>query len=151
MSKRRPTSRQRKAVWQRALGCCEYCRTQERFADYSFPAEHIIPWSRGGKTELDNLALSCQGCNAHKSNSTEGIDPETGTMALLFHPRRQACQDHFAWNSDFSMIAGLTSTGRATIIELQLNRPGVVNLRLELYKTGNHPPEDVEKEQVTDT
>jgi hypothetical protein len=38
-------------------------------------------------------------------------------------------------------MAGLTATGRATVAALQLNRPGVVNLREALYRIGQHPPE----------
>ncbi len=33
-----------------------------------------------------------------------------------------------------------TPTGRATVSELQLNRPGLVNPRRALYTLGEHPP-----------
>ncbi len=48
---------------------------------------------------------------------------------------------HFAWSADFSLIIGLTPTGRATVEALQLNREGVVNLRRALYALGEHPPD----------
>lgn len=102
--------------------------------------EHIIPLEKDGKTVLRNLALSCQGCNSHKQVRTEAIDPMFKQLAPLFHPRRQKWKEHFGWNHDFSLVIGLTPTGRATVEALRLNRPGVVNLRHVLYAAGIHPP-----------
>jgi hypothetical protein len=31
--------------------------------------DHIIPWSKGGETIIDNLQTLCKKCNLHKSNS----------------------------------------------------------------------------------
>ena len=127
-------------VWNRAGACCEYCRSQERFSLQSFSAEHIQPRSLGGKTRLPNLAWACQGCNNHKYNKTTGIDPVTGTIVALFHPRRQDWRDHFAWNKDCAIIIGLTSIGRATVATMKLNRRGLVNLRRILFAASEHPP-----------
>ena len=143
MPESRVTAQQKKAVAERANGCCEYCRSQARFAIQPFSIEHIIPRSQGGETVMDNLALSCQGCNNHKYNKTEGRDPVSGDLVPLYHPRNQQWSDHFAWNEDFSLIIGLTATGRATVETLQINREGVVNLRRVLYTMGEHPPVEV--------
>jgi HNH endonuclease len=143
MPENRVTAQQKKAVAERADGCCEYCRSQARFAIQAFSVEHIIPRSQGGKTTLDNLALSCQGCNNHKYNKTEASDRLSGNLVLLYHPRQQRWSEHFAWNDDFTLIIGLTPTGRATVDTLQLNREGVVNLRLVLYMMGEHPPSEL--------
>lgn len=130
----------RTAVATRA-GCCEYCRSQDRFAVQSFSVEHVEPQSGGGSDEAENLAYSCQGCNNHKYTRTRAVDPATGTEVPLFHPRRQSWSDHFAWGADYSEVVGLTPTGRATVAALRLNRPGVVNLRNVLFSVGLHPPE----------
>jgi len=114
MLRRRITAQQKRVVAERARDCCEYCCSQERFAMQSFSVEHIVPRSRGGKTTLDNLALSCQGCNNHKYTKVEGHDPVTGDIVPLYHPRRQQWRNHFAWNEDFTLIIGLTPVGRAT-------------------------------------
>lgn len=76
MSEKRVTDRERKIVSERAGYCCEYCHSQEYFSTQLFSVEHIIPRSRCGKTMPENLALSCQGCNAHKYTKAEGYDPD---------------------------------------------------------------------------
>ncbi len=130
----------RHLVQDRAQGACEYCRSQSRFATQSFSVEHIIPRTSGGTTTDANLALSCQGCNNHKYNKTEGTDPVKGAPVALFHPRSQRWSEHFAWSPDAAMIVGLTPTGRATVEALRLNREGLVNLRRVLFTAGEHPP-----------
>jgi hypothetical protein len=141
MSKSRLTQQQRQLVNQRSGGCCEYCISQALFSPDPLSIEHIIPRSRGGTHELDNLAVSCQGCNNLKYNHTEAIDPITGELALLYHPRQHRWSEHFAWSIDSTQMLGLTPTGRATIERLQLNREGVMNLRQLLGSIGKHPPD----------
>lgn len=140
MPDRRVTIKQRRLVTERAKGCCEYCRSQARFGTQTFAVEHIVPRYAGGKTILDNLALSCLGCNGYKHTKTHALDPETGQETPLFHPRRQAWADHFAWDETFTLIIGQTATGRATVVALKLNRPELVNLRRALSAVGEHPP-----------
>jgi len=120
MSETRLTADLRRSVAERARGCCEYCRSQARFATESFSVEHIVPESQGGPTAAENLALSCQGCNNHKHTKTQGRDPETGAAVPLFHPRQHRWGDHFRWNENFTQVVGLTPTGRATVEELRL-------------------------------
>ncbi|MGB3641130.1 MAG: HNH endonuclease [Rivularia sp. (in: cyanobacteria)] len=87
-----------------------------------------MPKSRGGETTLDNLALSCQGCNNHKYNKIQGCDSVSGETVSLYHPRQELWNDNFAWNNDFTLVIGLTPTRRATVETLKLNREGVVKL-----------------------
>jgi 5-methylcytosine-specific restriction endonuclease McrA len=134
------TPQLKKQVTARAKACCEYCRSQEGFSSQSFSVEHIIPRVAGGKTSLLNLALACQGCNNHKYTKIEVFDGVSGERVSLFHPRQHVWSDHFAWTEDFSLMVGLTPTGRATIEAMKLNRKGVVNLRKVLQFVGKHPP-----------
>lgn len=140
MSKLRVSAKLRRVIAERACDCCEYCLSQAYFSTQSFSVEHISPYVKGGKTEPDNLALSCQGCNNHKHIRTDGIDPISGGIVPLYHPRQQKWSDHFIWNNDYSLIIGLTPTGRATIEILRLNRNGLINLRRLLYSVKKHPP-----------
>jgi hypothetical protein len=144
MSKPAISPRKKQRVFDRARGCCEYCRSQARFATQSFVVEHIVPRSQQGGHALDNLALACQGCNNHKYTKTEALDPVTGKTVSLFHPRQQRWRDHFTWNAEYTHIIGMTPVGRATVEALQLNREGLINLRRALYAVGAHPPPEPE-------
>ncbi len=132
--------RLKEMVRERAKGCCEYCLSQERYCPDIFSAEHILPLCLGGLTILLNLAYACQLCNNKKYIFTHWTDPVTGELAPFYNPRINTWEEHFEWSEDFSQMLGLTPTGRATIEKLQLNRAGVVNLRLVLRKNGEHPP-----------
>jgi 5-methylcytosine-specific restriction endonuclease McrA len=46
-------------VWQRARGCCEYCRVPQEFDESPFEIDHIISRKHGGATVAGNLAPSC--------------------------------------------------------------------------------------------
>lgn len=129
-------------VRHRAEGCCEYCRHQEAFSSDSMAIDHILPKSRGGDDEPENLALSCGGCNGRKYNKTEAIDPATGQTTDLFDPRQDAWNAHFQWSSDFARMIGLTSKGRATINLLKLNRANLMRIGIVLVSVGKHPPSD---------
>jgi len=140
MAREKPSTEQRRQVRERAKGICEYCQSQEDFATESFSVEHIIPVALGGKTVLENLALACQGCNSHKYIKSSAIDPADDKVVGLFHPRQSTWTEHFQWSNDFLEIIGITSTGRATIVALKLNRQRLVNLRRAVYSIGEHPP-----------
>lgn len=51
------------AVYRRDGGRCVYCGATE-----NLQLDHIIPFSKGGATSLENLQLLCQKCNLEKSN-----------------------------------------------------------------------------------
>jgi len=133
-------TRHKQAVIDRAQGCCEYCQSQARFATHSFSVEHIQPRSRGGADTLENLALSCQGCNNYKYTKVEAHDPINDQLVPLFHPRQHQWTNHFRWADSYTQIVGITPTGRATVGALQLNREGLINLRQILFAAGLHPP-----------
>ncbi|HMV50454.1 MAG TPA: HNH endonuclease signature motif containing protein [Blastocatellia bacterium] len=136
-----PSRRQKEFVEKRARWQCEYCRCPASFSPFTFHVDHILPYSEGGQTELENLAFSC-GCNSFKVNRTHARNPQTGKLAPLFHPRLQQWSDHFAWSEDTLQIIGRTPTGRATVTALRLNRKELVNLRELLLAVGLHPPTD---------
>jgi len=94
----RISSKLKKAVKERAHFCCEYCKSQEEFSPQSFSIEHIIPVVKKGENIEANLALSCQGCNNHKSYKTTGFDVVTNSEVQLYHPRIHNWENHFTWN-----------------------------------------------------
>ena len=140
MAAKRVGAKQRRQVIERAQGYCECCRCPDSISSDPFSIDHIIPKVRGGRTTLRNLAYACQGCNGKKHDKVQAVDPFTFEVVNLFHPRQQQWLDHFAWNEDFTLVIGLTPTGRATIVALELNRAGVINLRKLLRNSTQHPP-----------
>jgi hypothetical protein len=124
------------AVRERAADRCQYCLMHQSLQGATFHIEHIIPLSKGGKSDLFNLALACPSCNLHKADRTTAIDPESGSQVPLFHPGQQAWSDHFRFIG--YQIEGLTSVGRATVAALDMNhsrrqRIRAAEERLELY------------------
>lgn len=95
---------------------CEYCKTPSRLTGTPLVMEHILPQLLGGSDDHDNLAASCYRCNEFKGAKTHAIDPETGQLASLFHPRGQVWAEQFAWVNGGTHLIGITPTGRATVI-----------------------------------
>lgn len=58
------------------------------------------------------------------------LDPVTGQLTRLFHPRRDDWHAHFTLNA--GRIVEQTPVGRTTVQVLQLNLPERVQLRVRL-------------------
>jgi hypothetical protein len=106
----------------------------QRLDRLRFEVEHIIPEKHNGLTELENLALSCFFCNRYKGPNLAGIDPETGQIVPLFHPRRDDWSGNFSWSH--ARLTGRTPTGRATIAVLRINDTARISLRAILIASG---------------
>jgi|SRR6185295_5808259 len=132
----------RERVAARAGYRCGYCRTSTFLVGTMFEIDHIVPESFGGKTEEENLWLACPACNGHKGNRIAAVDLVTGESARLFDPLHQVWSEHFTWNNSADEIIGLTPTGRATVVALNLNRPVLVYARCLWVGWGCHPPKD---------
>jgi len=125
----------RSLICRRAGDVCEYCRLPQAATRFiRFHVEHIIARQHGGATEPDNLALACGFCNFHKGPNIAALDPESGHLVALFHPRRDRWSDHFAW--DGTVIVGRTAVGRATVQLLAMNDWERVELRENLQALG---------------
>ena len=61
---------------------CQYCR--QSFEPRGLNYDHVLPRSRGGKTEWENIVMACYVCNAKKANRT----PAEAGMTLLHAPRK---------------------------------------------------------------
>jgi len=132
----------RRQAIHRAQNRCEYCRAPEAFSLDTFTIDHIIPVGEEGNDDLENLAFACHNCNNRKQDDTTAVDPQTQQQVPLFHPRLDQWRDHFQWSEDALMIIPITAIGRATLLRLQLNRIGAVNVRRALMALGEeHPPQ----------
>jgi 5-methylcytosine-specific restriction endonuclease McrA len=74
---RRRAALSRRAIFARDDHRCQYC------GDVADSIDHVIPRSRGGRHEWDNVAAACRPCNLHKRDRT----PEEAGMPLLSAPR----------------------------------------------------------------
>lgn len=61
---------------------CTYCGKKFNTSDLNL--DHVIPRSRGGKTDWTNVVTSCIPCNLRKGNKT----PKEARMSLRVHPSR---------------------------------------------------------------
>lgn len=120
---------------------CGYCRSHQRYILGVLEIEHLIPKAAGGSDEEENLWLACRLCNSYKGTQTYAKDPVTNRNVKLFNPRQQKWSRHFAWTVNGTHISGLTATGRATVLALQLNNPYAVTVRQAWVSAGWHPPE----------
>lgn len=129
----------RRQVTEDADHRCGYCLTDEALSGIPLTLDHLVPVAAGGPTTRDNLWLACRPCNEFKATQTQVTDSQTGETVSLFNPRTQTWHKHFAWNADQTEILGLTPTGRATVVALQLNRPMLVRARRRWLLAGWHP------------
>lgn len=104
----------------------------EEYSSLDFHIDHIIAKKHGGRTEMSNLAWSCFACNSFKGSNISGIDPATGNLVRLFHPRNDDWILHFTF--DGPVIVGKTEVGRGTIQALRLNDLHATEVRLELME-----------------
>ncbi len=129
-------------IRERAKNRCGFCLSQQEFVWDILEIDHILPLTKGGKDDEENLWLICSSCNAAKYNKVEALDPETQRTVPLFNPRQQNWHDHFRWSVGATKIEGKTPTGRVTVLALNLNKPRFVSVRKNWVLAGWHPPKD---------
>src|SRR4051812_48421554 len=115
------------AVRERAADRCEYCHLPADCSAAPFQIDHIIARKHHGTDELSNLALACYYCNKYKGPNIAGIDPLSGQLVRLFHPRLDDWSATFGW--DGPTLVGRTAVGRTTIDVLSMNHPAMVEIR----------------------
>ncbi len=114
---------------------CEYCQQRQQHSELVHHVEHIVAKQHGGSDEADNLALACHRCNLHKGPNLTGIDPVTGEVTPLFHPRRDRWSAHFVIRGE--RIEGSSAVGRATVQVLAMNDARRLELRQKLLEHGD--------------
>lgn len=131
----------RAMVVTRAAHCCEYCGLPDDAVLIKHQPDHIIATKHGGQTILDNLAYACYACNHQKGSDIASIDPETGHVTRLYHPRIDRWADHFRW--DEARIEPASPIGRATVALLRFNESQRVATRANLRQQGHIPFADL--------
>ena len=73
-TQRQPSERQRFRALMRDGFRCTSCGASPIFTPGTeLHVDHIVPWSRGGETEDDNLTTKCKRCNLGKGNLEEPL------------------------------------------------------------------------------
>ncbi|MDR1628522.1 MAG: HNH endonuclease [Oscillospiraceae bacterium] len=63
---RKFTDSQKRKAFENQKGICKKCAQQFELSEME--ADHITPWSKGGKTSNENCQMLCKYCNRLKSN-----------------------------------------------------------------------------------
>ena len=66
LSIRKFSDKDKRTAYERQNGICPICGEYHTIDEME--GDHIIPWSKGGKTTIDNLQMLCKKCNREKSN-----------------------------------------------------------------------------------
>lgn len=136
---------------------CAYCESKLDFATSYFPVEHYRP-KTAYKTlnnkeekhpgywwlayEWGNLLLSCQVCNAYKSSFFPLVDETKRDIAnkniekeepLILSPVDDNPYDHIVFRCEYALAKDGSLKGQTTINKCQLNRPELVNNRLNKW------------------
>ena len=69
----------RDSVYKRDNYTCQYCGVVGGILE----VDHIVPFSKGGSEDMNNLITSCKTCNREKYNKT----PEEANMTIINDPR----------------------------------------------------------------
>jgi len=128
----------RETVQRRAQGACEYCRLPQEVSILPHQVDHIIGRQHRGSDDVANLCLCCIHCNLKKGPNIASIDPTTGILVALYHPRYHSWREHFTVAIE-GTIQGLTAEGRATVQLLDMNGEDRVRLRALLLRRNRYP------------
>lgn len=94
--RRRESGKQRFRIFVRDRFRCQYC--SKRFSPQDLTLDHIIPRSKNGSDDPENLAASCYPCNQRKGNRSpdEARMPLLATPSALKYGLDQAMLRHYA-------------------------------------------------------
>ena len=67
-TKREPNNRLKVQVLMRDGNRCRLCGIECNDGLHNIHFDHIVPWSKGGETTLENLQVLCNDCNSAKGN-----------------------------------------------------------------------------------
>ena len=78
--RRNQSGKQRLRIMMRDKMRCQYCGM--RGTQFDLTLDHILPRSRGGRSDVENLCTACKPCNQRKGDRT----PDEARMPLLATP-----------------------------------------------------------------
>lgn len=79
-TRKRKVKFSRENVYLRDKGQCQYCGVKISLTEFTY--DHVVPRVQGGKTNWNNVVISCTSCNQRKG----GRKPEQARMQLRTVP-----------------------------------------------------------------
>ncbi|HEY9372568.1 DEAD/DEAH box helicase [Streptomyces sp.] len=104
------TGRERTALYLAADGLCEKCGAE---LDPGWHGDHVIPYSRGGKTDLINGQALCPPCNLKKGNTVS---------SNLREWQQEATERFLAKNARDFLVCATPGAGKTTFAISLANR-----------------------------
>lgn len=83
---KKPVKFSRVNIYGRDNYTCQFCGVRKSIGDLTY--DHVVPRSRGGKTNWLNIVTCCQACNRRKANRT----PDEAGMKLLTKPTQPTAE-----------------------------------------------------------
>jgi len=77
-------------VYLRDMNTCQYCGNE--FSKHDLTLDHVLPISKGGKTNWTNIVTACKSCNVKKGSRTDVSPlrrPYRPDYYELVHKRKQ--------------------------------------------------------------
>lgn len=117
------------ALIEASYGKCMYCESEVTSIYYG-DIEHIKPKSKFPDLEFDwtNLGFVCAKCNGAKS------DKFSETLPYL-NPYGEDPENHVVFGGAIAMQKRGSERGELTIIDIDLNRPGLIEQRNNRYES----------------
>lgn len=117
-------------VRQRYGRCCGYCGVSETETGGELTVDHYCPVGAGGDESEANLVYACFRCNSYKADFHPDAADEQHARRIL-HPHLDMLSLHVRENPETNHLEGLSGTGQFHIALLRLNRPQLVELRVQ--------------------
>lgn len=104
---------------------CGYCGVSEAQCGAELTYDHFRPQSQGGTDTVANLVYACHACNEFKGDYWSEEE-----NSRLLHPPTDDLKQHMSEEMD-GTLRSISALGKVFIDRLQLNRPALVEHRLE--------------------
>lgn len=114
---------------------CGYCGISEAQCGAELTYDHFRPQSQGGTDGVVNLVYACHACNEFKGDYWAEDE-----ATRLLHPLTDDLKQHLV-EEKAGTLRPLTALGQRFVDQLQLNRPALIENRLEqqrLSQIENH-------------
>jgi hypothetical protein len=122
----------RMQVRERAMFACEFCGVTESDVGGQLTIDHFQPKTKGGSDNYENLIYCCTCCNQYKLDYW----PTKPNDLSLWNPHLEPFSKHFLELDDGTLYP-LTQIGSFTLKRIRLNRPPLVNYRLQKIQKYN--------------